>query len=432
MFVALLLLGFLFRVGFGVVRYRHSLEASGTAFIQLWDHDALYHVLIARGLLSGKGYIVDNTPALTTKPLRYQGQQALFKAPLYEFFLAGIFWLSGFSFTLLLPLQAAVGGLTAGFVGLITSEVFQRQRAAWFAGLAAAAQPILINSASQPYNENLYFFFFVGSIWSCLLWFKTHRVQHAMLCGIMVGLCMLTRESALVILAAIGVTVLLTQSIRLTTWGGYALIVAITIAVVSPWTLRNYVRFGAFVPVAAIVGTDFTEGNNECVAEEGILVPYWAEGPCPAVNEQRRLGLETRDFDKRVPDCVRVDLVSRQIGKQFVREHPLTYLKLSVRRLWTSLLPYDPRGNQRPMERVVLLLYWLVVFPAGMFGLIKGRRLHEPGKMLLALVMALTLISIAVVLYWSDLRFMVGIYLLLGCFAGWTYDEFLPHPRATS
>jgi hypothetical protein len=61
-----------------------------------------------------------------------------------------------------------------------------------------------------------------------------------------------------------------------------------------------------------------------------------------------------------------------------------------------------------------------------------GRRLFEPGRLLLALVMVLNLLSIAAVLYWSDLRFMVTIYLPLACFAGWAYDEFLLRRTATS
>jgi hypothetical protein len=95
--------------------------------------------------------------------------------------------------------------------------------------------------------------------------------------------------------------------------------------------------------------------------------------------------------------------------------------------LWTTLLPYDPRGNQRPHERIFLFLYWLVVFPAGLLGIFFALKQIESGRLLLAVLVILNLLSIAAVLYWSDLRFRVGIDLLLACFAGWRYAEvFLP------
>jgi hypothetical protein len=54
--VILVILGFGLRLGYGVVRYRSALaNLSGRAFINKWEADALYHVLIAEALLSGKG-----------------------------------------------------------------------------------------------------------------------------------------------------------------------------------------------------------------------------------------------------------------------------------------------------------------------------------------------------------------------------------------
>jgi 4-amino-4-deoxy-L-arabinose transferase-like glycosyltransferase len=429
LFVILVILGFGLRIGYGVVRYRSSLtHLSGRAFINAWDHDPLYHVLIAKALLSGQGYIVDDSALTAGRHILFAGQEALFKAPFYEFFLAGTFAVSGFSFKLFFPLQALLGGFLTGFTGLIALRVFRRMSVAWFAGIAAAIHPILVNSASQPYNENLFFFFFVAAIWLFLIWFEAQRVGSALLCGLAIGLCMLTRENGLLLLVAMGVIVLLTMPRTLKSWAGYGAIALATIAVVAPWTTRNYVRFGIFVPVASIVGVDFTEGNNECVATEGIFVPYWAEGPCAAVDDERRAMLAAPETNSRMPVAVRRDRVSQHIAKEFLSNHPGAYAKLVFRRLWTTLLPFDPRGNQRSHERIILSLYWALVFPAGILGMIFcgatiDLRRIDPGRTLLALLIVLNLLAIAAVLYWSDLRFRVGIDLLLACFAGWAYAE---------
>lgn len=431
-FLILVILGFGLRIGYGVVRYRNTLaNLSGRAFINNWNADALYHVLIADALLSGKGYIVDQAPLATGRIVRYAGQEALFKAPLYEFFLAATFAISGFSFKLFFPLQALFGGLLTGLMSLISLLVFRRPGAAWFAGIAAAFHPILVNAASQPYNEDLFFFFFAAAIWAFLVWLQTQGVRWAILCGTMIGLCMLTRENGLLLLIAMGAVVLIAAPRTLSYWMGYGIIALITVAVVAPWTIRNYVRFGVFVPVASIVGEDFVEGNNSCVASEGLFVPYWAEGPCPSVDEQRRAQGQGETANSRIPAAVRSDRLSQRMALQFVSDHPAAYAKLAFRRFWTTLLPYDPRGSQGRHERIVLFLYWLLLFPAGLLGLVVSLRRIESGRVLLALLVILNLLSIAAVLYWSDLRFRVGIDLVLACFAGWGYAEILG-PRLLS
>lgn len=427
LFLFLVILGFGLRMGYGVVRYRSDLiSISGPAFISAWNFDALEHVLIAKAILSGKGYIVDDSTVLDGKEVRYVGKEALFKAPLYQFFLAGVFAISGFSFMLFFPLQALFGGLLSGLVGLITLETFRRPRAAWLAGFGAAAHPILVNAASQPYNEDLFFLLFVASIWSFLLWFRTQQIRWAFLCGAMIGLCTLTRESGLSLLAAIGAVGVLVALRTPRSWVGYGAIVFTTVAVIAPWTARNYIRFRTVVPVASILGEDLATGNNECTASESILTPYWAEGACWPLSH-RRAQMERSLLPSAIPAVVRSDRISARLALEFISEHPGAYAKLAIRRLWTTLLPYDPRGNQRFHSRVAFGIYWIAVFPAGIAGMIVGLRRMEARPMLLALLITLNLLSIMAVLYWSDLRFRVGIDLLLCCFAGWGYNEILRH-----
>jgi len=423
LFLVLVLLGFGLRIGYGVARYQGKLNLSGAAFVGIWDYDALDHVLIVNALLSGKGYVVDEAPLENGKRGDYPGQEALFKAPLYEFLLAGCFAISGFSFKLFFPLQALLGGLTAALVGLIALRAFERNDCAWLAGFAVAAHPVLVNSASQPYNENLFFFLFAASITAFLVWLRNSQIGWALICGATVGLCILTRENGSLLLASMGAVVLVFRARDLGKWMGYGVIALAALAMVAPWTVRNYVRFGVFVPVASIVGEDLSEGNNECVAREGVLVPYWAEGACATVTEQRQILTQTMAFDPRTPTPVRRDRISRRIALNFISTHPGAYATLVFRRLWTTLLPFDPRGSQRLQERLVLSIYWLMLYPAGIWGLVLAARRVTPERALLILLALFNLASIAAVLYWSDLRFRVAIDIPLACFAGFAYSE---------
>jgi 4-amino-4-deoxy-L-arabinose transferase-like glycosyltransferase len=421
-FVLLTILGFGLRVGYGVARYHRVISRSGEAFVRLWDHDALEHVLIAKAILSGKGYVVDEPPRGVTTPVRLVGQDALFKAPAYEFFLAGIFAVSGFSFKLMLPLQALLGGVLSGLIGLIALEIFDSENAAMVAGIAACAHPILVNAASQPYNENLFFCFFALSIWAFLRWLRRPAWKPALCGAIATGLGVLTRENAVLPLVALGVVLLITRStMRIKV--GYAVMVVTAAVVVLPWTIRNYVRFGIFIPVASIVGQDLSEWNNQCIGQESAFTPYWAEGPCASLNEQRR----AIPKDSSLPEAVRRNRISQHIAVQFITNHPGVYAKLAFRRLWTTLLPYDPRGGQHALERIALLLYWLLIYPMGIVGLWLAHEHVKRGTLLLITEIVLNLLSIVLVLYWSDLRFRIGFDLSLGCFAGLAYANWLAH-----
>jgi 4-amino-4-deoxy-L-arabinose transferase-like glycosyltransferase len=423
LFIILLILAFGLRMAYGVARYRGDLfRLSGPAFINKWNNDGLEHILIAKALLSGEGYIVENSPLPPGKHIRYVGQEALFKAPLYQFFLAGVFAISGFSFKLFFPLQALLGGLTASLLALSAWETFKQPTAAWLAGITVAVHPVLVNAASEPYNEDLFFFLFVAAIWAFLVWFRKREVKWALLCGILVGLCTLTRESGLPLLAAMGAVGILATPRDLKSWVACSTIALSAVAVIAPWTLRNYLRFHAFIPVAAIIGEDLATGNNECIANESLFTSYWAEGPCPPLS--RRIQQERSLTPMlNLPAAVQFDRLSRRAALSFIGEYPFAYGKLAVRRLWTCLLPYAPRGNQRWHERIALILYWIAIFPAGFAGLFFWLKRLEPRTTLLALIIALSFLSIMVVLYWSDLRFRIGIDLLLGCFAAWSYSE---------
>jgi hypothetical protein len=421
LFLLLLLVGFGIRMGYGVVRYDGMLlSLSGPAFIASWDFDAAEHVLIAHALLSGKGYVVDQIPGTESKHVRFVGKEALFKAPLYQFFLAAMFALSGFSFLLFFPLQAAFGGLVSGFVGLLALEAFRRADAAWIAGLAAATHPVLVNSASQPYNENLFFLLFVSALWAFMRWFDTRRLSWASACGVLSGLCILTRESGIPLF--VGMVAFGSFGVTHRPWGFRGLVTAVVLAalVVAPWTVRNYVRLGVVVPVASILGNSLAIGNNECVAAESVFMPFWSEGACRPLDERRRQ-LRARVAAEGPVEAVLWDRLDARLGLAFIEENRGAYLELCARRLWTALLPYNPRGEQRWHTRVALLVYWLLVFPAGFMGLalVLRRRVERPT--LLAVEIGVNLLAIVAVFFWSDLRYRIGMDLLLGCFAGWQY-----------
>ena len=425
LFVGIVIVGCCLRLGYGVARYHDEFSYTGQEFVLLWDYDALEHVLIAKSLIEHQAYRVPEP--IEGKTIRFGPHDALFKAPLYQYFLAGVFAVSGFNFALFFPLQALIGGIAAGLAALIAFDVFGRWRIAAVAGLAAAAHPMLVNSASQPYNENLFVALIFGAVWAFIQWTKTPRASWAVAAGAIGSLAILCRESAFPPLMATALFALVARpaGVRQSITAAAAL-VAVMILMVAPWTVRNFQRTGNIVPVSAISGTALAMGNNECLAEEPLFTWYWADGPCEPLNVKRT------EIFAHIPADLFLDRVVRNrvnagLAAEFITEHPLDYLKLSAQRLWTTLLPFHPQQNEGTYQRLVLSAYWLAVIPAGLVGLFLHGR--SGNRWLLAALIAAVLVPAILIYISADMRHRIPADLLFACFAGRVYADVLQ--RAT-
>lgn len=419
LFIGIVVLGTLLRVGYGVARYQDALGRTGHDFVVMWDHDALEHVLIARSILEEGTYRVGApTPELAAKNVRYGNEDALFKAPLYQYFLAGVFAISGLGFALFFPLQALLGGLAAGFLALIGRDLFGSWRVGAYAGLAAAAHPVLVNAASQPYNEPLFLALLLGTIWCFVRWLKTGAVRDVLGCGLLGGLAILCRETAGPLLL-----VLLAYALVARPFGvrravaATAVTAGVAALLVIPWSIRNYLSTGAVVPVSAISGTALSMGNNECVAGEPLFSWYWAEGTCPplqAERDRRMLPLSASERDSSVVQ----NQMNTSLGMQFVTDRPVDFLALIARRAATLFVPFHPLQALSRGQVLVLTTYWLLVIPLGVVGLAGSIRRREPSGLLLGLLIA-AIVAPQILVYFSpDMRYRIAADLLLACFAG--------------
>lgn len=421
-FIVLLILGTLVRLGYGAARHRESLTVTGDDFISRWDYDALEHVLIAKSLIDAREYRVADVPGLQSKHVRSVGHDAAFKAPLYQFFLAGVFAISGYNFLGFFPLQALIGGILSGLAALIALRTFHQPRAAMFAGAGAAMHPVLVNSASQPYNENLYLALLFGMIWAFVQWRRTAGLRWAVWCGVLGGLAILCRESAGFLLLALAVLALIAPPVawRRAVVSASAMIVVAGL-MVAPWLIRNVVAYGKpsiSSGTAHVLGI----GNNECLAPEPVRQVYWAEDACPITDAQRAVLIEALPADQKGNAAV-TERIDGELGMAFITRDPGEYAKLSLRRAWSLYLPFHPRQQTGRIQRLAQLLFWLIVVPAGIAGVIQSLRAAEPNAMMLALLVAVTTVPLVLIYFSPDGRHRVPADLLLACFAGHLYSQ---------
>jgi hypothetical protein len=420
-FVIVFLLAVALRIGYGVAGYRHVLGATGANFIALWDYDAIEHVLIAKAIMEGKGYIVDSDADLTNKHVRIIGGPALFKAPLYQYLLAAIFSISGFSFALFFPIQALMGGGLSILVSAIALRAFKSPQSGLFAGLAAAAHPTLLNTASQPYNENVFFFLFFLCVWTFLWWMASPSGGRAIAFGVLAALTTLTRESAILPFVAMVVFAVLYQwrARGIAAVRSGAVMVAAAVLTIAPWTLHNYRQFGVILPVSSITGTSIGIGNNECVAVGGLFVPYDGDIGCPSLDARRTALLQEMP---KYPLTVWNGRAYGILGREYVFQHPIDYLRLSFRRAWTTFLPIHPRQGLVGIKEFMVIGYFVLVVAMGLaFLVISALRGLKPEAKVLLWVAVASYVPLVAIYVSADVRYRIGIDLILGCFAAYGY-----------
>jgi 4-amino-4-deoxy-L-arabinose transferase-like glycosyltransferase len=400
--------------GRGLVRFRHVLGATGQQFIDLNHYDALVHVTIAQRILNGRGYTLprddrDGPPG--------ESEPAFGKAPGYEYFLAGLFRITGICFSFF-PVQCLIGGCLSVLVVLISAETFGDPLAALFAGVGAAVHPVLVNAASQLYNENIYFCLLFLCIWVYMRWLRTPSLGLALACGCCAGVTALVRESILVPFAALVLwTVVSAWHKNRLAASGSAIAMAIGLtAIVMPWTIRNYLTSGELVPISTASLFLVGAGNNSCVAAEGWGTPFYGDDPCASLDAQQAALLASWNKGTQIVYRSRAEAA---LGWSYILGHPGQYLKLSVRRAWTMFDPWHPRQHLRGWEKWAMLLYFLVFIAPGVVGAawVAMRGAPSQAKALYVLLLASYAPLVAVFIS-HDHRFAVGIHLLLGCFAG--------------
>jgi hypothetical protein len=223
-------------------------------------------------------------PAVGFNPLALR---FIFHPPLYLYFLGGVQALFG-SLEAVKYAQAVVGALLVPAVGLIGRRAYG-ERAGLLAAGIAAFYPELVWFVSHYWAE---------TVFTVLLWWGLERTTAAdergstaiaAAAGGLLGLATLTRETVLYFLPLAALWLAWRRT------GGAkraAVLVLAALALIVPWTIRNYRTFDAFVPVSTSGALNLWQGNSR-LSREQVYEEYWAvHGKIAKYEYARRKGIE--------------------------------------------------------------------------------------------------------------------------------------------
>ncbi|MGD9975265.1 MAG: tetratricopeptide repeat protein [Desulfatirhabdiaceae bacterium] len=193
----------------------------------------------------------------------WAGDQVFFNAPLYPYFLAGIYSVFGRDLMLIRLIQIGLGSLSCVWVMMAGKNLFSRP-VGIMAGVLLAIYPTAVFSDCLIQKEVLALF--LMAILLLLLskgWHSTASGR-AFWIGIVLGLLALVRENALVILATLIVAVALfhfREQKKNMTWILSCILGASLILV--PVATRNWMIGKEFVLITANSGFNFYVGNHK-------------------------------------------------------------------------------------------------------------------------------------------------------------------------
>jgi 4-amino-4-deoxy-L-arabinose transferase-like glycosyltransferase len=303
----------------------------------------------------------------------------IFHPPVYPYFIAALYVLFG-SLTAIKVAQCLLGATLALAVGRIGVVAFGERAGLVAAGIAAF------------YPELVWFsvHFWAETVFVVLLWWAFERLleadarasaRWAAVAGLLWGLAVLTRETVLYFLPLAAVWLAWRRP------GGRrraATLIAATLLVVLPWTLRNWMIFHTFIPVSTAGALNLWQGNTYLSRQE-VYEEYWSvHGRAQKYEHTRRRAIES--------------IVERQplwIFEKFRDEMPAYWAAHGQPIVHIERGAYGTVSRSRAVAAIVVVLApylgVLALFVVGVAALPRGR----PAVLLLAFLVFYVLLHVA-------------------------------------
>lgn len=341
---------------------------------------------IARNLVAGNGFLLYNQPNIR-------------RAPGFPVFLAVIYKVFGESTR---PVIIANALLTVGIV-LLTGFLGRRivnERVGVVAALLIAVNPVQVKYGLTPLSEPLFTILVLAGVLCITPLANQHNWKRVVIGGAFVGLACLVRSSIIILPAFLGV-----WWVWRLRWRGIAMTALFSVtmlAVIAPWTVRNWHVTEMLIPVNKMDGHVLWVSNNPVMWEDRVNWGNAYENVGP--------GMQPR---KSIERQIATDNTEKELAISFLRENirriPF-FITMKFARFF-SLLTQIPIHLKLALYALDVILIPISVFGIGILIRAKVRTLGPA----LAVIMA-TLVAVAI--FWGDSRFRFPIVPYYTVFAG--------------
>ena len=211
----------------------------------------------------------------------------------------------------------------------------------WRVGLATsfllALSPLFAMYSAYPSADTPTTWLVLGGNWLLLIAAKRRNVWFALSAGAVLGVACWFRVNPLYLCLfwAIAIFLFLSGPRKRRVLLG-ATVVSGTLLVVSPIVLRNYLTFPDFTPTGGTIGINLWEGLGE--TDLGRRNGFVFGDQKMLEIERTRMGLpEGALLKAQWPDGIRRDKERTRESLSFIKQHPVWYAGVMLRRMWGML-----------------------------------------------------------------------------------------------
>src|ERR1041385_6202411 len=221
-----------------------------------------------------------------------------------------------------------VGGIAFSVSGM---------RAAIASGFLVALSALIAMYAAYPSADVPATWFVLGGNWLLILAAQRKSVLLSLAAGAALGIACWLRVNPLYLCVGWAIALLLfvkdAWSLRLKM---AAAALAGTIIVIAPIVIRNYLVFPDFTPTGGTIGVNRWEGlgETELGQQHGFI---FGDQKMLEVERQRMGWPADMPLDIQWPDGIRRDRERTRESLSFIRQHPVWYLGVMLRRMWGML-----------------------------------------------------------------------------------------------
>jgi tetratricopeptide (TPR) repeat protein len=366
-------------------------------------------------------------------------RQPFFRAPLYAYFVAAVYKVSGHNYYLIRLAQILIGALSAVLVYRLTSVLFGGA-AAWIAFVLCAGYWPVTHFEGELLMPVLIVFLDLCAVLLIIEAGRTQRAAFSWAAGLALGLSAITRPNIVIV-----IPFLLLWIWRRTADGAprsrhrqVGFVILACAAVVAPVTIRNAVVGKDFVPIASQGGVNFFIGNNPGADGVKAVVPgtradWWGGFDDTRAIAERAAGRELRPSQ--------VSNYWFKEGARYLFADPVGAARLYARKLALFLGNGEVSNNRqlyfargRSLVLRLLAVNFAVILSFGVVGIIRRNRNLSPASRAGArLERSLPLyfivpyaISVVVFFVTSRYRLPVSVFLIPYAALGisWIVDKF--------
>jgi 4-amino-4-deoxy-L-arabinose transferase-like glycosyltransferase len=254
---------------------------------------------------------------------------AVDRGPIYPYLLAGVFWLTGgVHFTAVQVFQAVCHGLTCFLIFLVACRIFER-RVAILAQLLCAFHPMLIWYTARIWIETLNTLATTIILLAIVLLNGRLTFARSIGTGAAMGIATLTKSVIILFPFVVGVYFFFRW--RRESLPYVLLMIFSTFLLVVPWTVRNRVVSGDFVPAHTSLGLNLIQGD--------AIGEYWWEKPYSTM-ELWYLGKHKIDSVLADSHHTATDPIGDRMLMQFSWSHSVSHPLFFVKRALVNFITF--------------------------------------------------------------------------------------------